>query len=84
VVVIVVFGPVSMGDNEGVSETAWMMNREIRCRCGQLGTISGVEGAEDHPEYVWVTHMVRLAMQTHIHRSPQMPALLAQLSRVVP
>jgi hypothetical protein len=65
----------------GVTETASMMNREIRCRCGQLGLISGVEGAEDHPDYVWVTHLVRLAMQTHIHRGPQMPAVLAQLSR---
>ncbi len=61
--------------------TASIMDREIRCRCGQLGLISGVEGAEDHPDYVWVTHPVRLAMQTHIHRGPQMPAVLAQLSR---
>lgn len=57
-----------------------MVDREIRCRCGQLGLISGVEGAEDHPEYVWVTHRVGLAMQTHIHRSSQMPSVLAQLS----
>jgi hypothetical protein len=79
--VIAVLGGAGKGDNGGVSETASIMNREIRCRCGQLGLISGVEGAEDHPDYVWVTHLVRLEMQTHIHRSPQMPALLAQLSR---
>lgn len=64
-----------------MTEKTSMMNREIRCRCGQVGTISGVQGAEDYPEFVWVTHMVRLAMQTHIHRRPQMPAVLAQLSR---
>jgi len=64
-----------------MTETASMINREIRCRCGQVGLISGVQGAEHHPEFVWVTHMVRLAMQTHIHRSPQMPAVLAQLPR---
>ncbi|MFL6132646.1 MAG: hypothetical protein ACJ72A_07585 [Nocardioidaceae bacterium] len=64
-----------------MSDTPWMVNREVRCRCGQVGLITGVEGAEDHPELVWVTHMVRLAMQTHIHRTRQMPALLAQLSR---
>ncbi len=64
-----------------MSETASMLNREIRCRCGQVGVISGVEGPEDHPENVWVTHMVRLSMQTHIHRKPQMLAVLAQLSR---
>jgi len=79
--VIVVLRRRRQGDNGGVSETVSIMNREIRCRCGQLGVISGVEGAEDAPDYVWVTHMVRLAMQTHIHRSPQMPAVLAQLSR---
>jgi hypothetical protein len=65
----------------GMTETTSMINREIKCRCGQLGVISGVEGSEDRPDYVWVTHMVRLAMQTHIHRSLQMPAVLAQLSR---
>ena len=70
-----------MGDNAEVSETAWMIDREIRCRCGQRGVITGVEGDEDRPDLVWVTHMVRLAMQTHIHRRAQMPALLAQLSR---
>jgi len=58
-----------------------MVNREIRCRCGQIGVISGVQGDEDHPDFVWVTHLVRLAMQTHIHRSQQMPAVLAQLTR---
>jgi hypothetical protein len=62
-----------------MTETASMINREIRCRCGQVGVISGVEGAEERPDYVWVTHMVRLSMQTHIHRSQQMPAVLAQL-----
>jgi hypothetical protein len=64
-----------------MTEPASMLNREIRCRCGQVGVISGVEGPEDQPDFVWVTHMVRLAMQTHIHRRPQMPAVLAQLSR---
>lgn len=63
-----------------MTETVSMVNREIRCRCGQVGVISGVQGAEAHPEYVWVTHMVRLAMQTHIHRRAQMPAVLAQLA----
>jgi hypothetical protein len=58
-----------------------ILNREIKCRCGQLGVISGVEGAEDSPDFVWVSHLVRLAMQTHIHRSPQMPAVLAQLAQ---
>lgn len=76
-----VLGAAGKGDNGGVTETASIINREIRCRCGQMGLISGVEGAEDAPDYVWVTHLVRLAMQTHIHRSPQMPAVLAQLSR---
>jgi hypothetical protein len=57
-----------------------MVNREIRCRCGQRGTITGVEGAEERPDFVWVTHPVRLAMQTHIHRGPQMSAVLAQLN----
>ena len=78
---MVVLGAAGRGDNDPMTETVSMINREIRCRCGQLGVISGVEGAEDHPESVWVTHMVRLAMQTHIHRSPQMRAVLAQLSR---
>ncbi len=63
-----------------MSETAWMVDREVKCRCGQRGVISGVELAGDEPELVWVTHLVRLSMQTHIHRRPQMPALLAQLS----
>jgi hypothetical protein len=66
-------------DNEVMTETASMINREIRCRCGQVGVISGVEGSEDNPDLVWVTHLVRLAMQTHIHRKAQMPAVLAQL-----
>ncbi len=64
-----------------MSETTSIVNREIQCRCGQRGVISGVEGSEDHPDYVWVSHMVRSAMQTHIHRSPQMPAVLAQLAK---
>ena len=64
-----------------MSDTAWMINREIQCRCGQRGVISGVQGLEDSPEFIWVTHQVRLAMQTHIHRRPQMRAVLAQLSR---
>jgi hypothetical protein len=58
-----------------------MVNREVRCRCGQVGVITGVEGAEDNPDCVWVTHEVRAALQSHIHRSRQMPALLAQLTR---
>jgi hypothetical protein len=78
--VVVVTEAVNRGDTDGVTESVSLMNREIRCRCGQLGVISGVEGPEEHPDNVWVTHLVRLAMQTHIHRSPQMPALLAQLS----
>jgi hypothetical protein len=77
----VVLAAADRGDNGGVDETATIMNREIRCRCGQRGVISGVEGAEDHPDFVWVSHMVGLAMQTHIHRSAQMPAVLAQLAR---
>ena len=64
-----------------MTETPWMMDREIQCRCGQRGLISGVEGDPDNPDFVWVTHMVRLAMQTHIHRSPQMRSVLAQLTR---
>ena len=64
-----------------MTQTASMVNREIKCRCGQMGTISGVEGPEDHPDLVWVTHMVRLTMQTHIHRSQHMPVVLAQLAR---
>lgn len=60
---------------------AWLDNCEVRCRCGQLGVVTGVEGDEEHPDNVWVTHMVGLRMQTHIHRSQQMPALLAQLDR---
>lgn len=64
-----------------MSDTAWMDNREVRCRCGQLGVVTGVEGAAVRPDNVWVTHLVGLRMQTHIHRTPQMPALLAQLAR---
>jgi hypothetical protein len=71
----------AMRDNGEMSDAAWMVNREIKCRCGQLGTISGVEGPADRPDFVWVTHMVRLSMQTHIHRSPQMAAVLTQLAR---
>lgn len=76
-----VFGAAGRGDNGEMTETTSIMNREIKCRCGQLGLISGVQGTDDQPEYVWVTHMVRLAMQTHIHRRPQMAAVLAQLAR---
>jgi hypothetical protein len=64
-----------------MSATGWMVNRAVKCRCGQVGVITGVEGTEDSPECVWVTHDVRGAMQSHIHRSRQMPALLAQLER---
>ena len=64
-----------------MSETAWMDNLEVRCRCGQVGVITGVEGSSDFPDNVWVTHRVGLVMQTHIHRRPQMPALMAQLAR---
>jgi hypothetical protein len=72
---------VEVEDDVGMTDAPWMLNREIRCRCGQVGIICGVEGPEDHPDYVWVTHLVRTSMQTHIHRSRQMPAVLAQLSR---
>ncbi len=67
-------------DTGGMSETSWMMNREVQCRCGKEGVIIGVEEVEDEPALVWVSHPVRLAMQTHIHRRQQMPALLAQLA----
>jgi hypothetical protein len=77
----VVINAADRGDNGQMAETASMINREIKCRCGQMGVISGVEGSEDHPDFVWVTHMVRLALQTHIHRGPQMAAVLAQLAR---
>ena len=40
-----------------------------------------MKGAEDDPKFVWVSHMVRMAMQTHIHRGPQMGAVMAQLAR---
>ncbi len=64
-----------------MTDTAWMNNIEVRCRCGQVGKITGVEGDAENPENVWVTHLVGISMQTHIHRSRQMPALLAQLKR---
>ena len=67
-----------------MNETAWMMNREVQCRCGGVGVITGVEGLVDHPDLVWVTHSVRGSMQCHIHRSRQMPALMAQLARARP
>jgi hypothetical protein len=67
-----------MVHTEGMSQSAWMDNREIRCRCGQMGKVTGVEGADTHPVNVWVTHHVGMALQTHIHRSAQMPAILAQ------
>jgi hypothetical protein len=79
--VVVVLGAPVRGDNGLVTEQGSMINREIRCRCGQLGVISGVEGPEEHPDFVWVEHLVRLAMQTHIHRKQQMPAVLAQLAQ---
>ena len=62
-----------------VSNAQWMVNREVKCRCGQMGVITGVEDGEDAPNCVWVAHTVRLSMQTHIHRAGQMPAILAQL-----
>lgn len=46
-----------------------------------MGVVTGVEGADTLPDKVWVTHRVGMAEQTHIHRSPQMSALLAQLPR---
>ena len=64
-----------------MSDTAWMDKLQVRCRCGQLGVIDGVEGSGEVPENVWVTHRVGLSMQTHIHRRPQMSALMAQLKR---
>jgi hypothetical protein len=64
-----------------MSDTEWMDNLEVRCRCGQIGVIDGVEGADAFPDSVWVTHRVGLAMQTHIHRRPQMSALIAQIAR---
>lgn len=63
-----------------MSETTWL-DSEVRCRCGQVGVVTGVEGPAARPDNVWVTHLVGLRMQTHIHRSQQMPALLAQLTR---
>jgi hypothetical protein len=64
-----------------MNDTAWMVDREIRCRCGRVGVITGVEATDGRPDCVWVSHLVRIAMQTHIHRSPQMGAVLAQLPR---
>jgi hypothetical protein len=64
-----------------MSDTAWMDNLEVRCRCGQVGVINGVEGSAALPDNIWVTHRVGLAMETHIHRRPQMSALMAQISR---
>ena len=70
-----------MSDTKRVSESAWTDDRAVRCRCGQMGVVTGVEGADAKPDKIWVTHRVGMADQTHIHRSPQMSALLAQLSR---
>jgi hypothetical protein len=67
-----------------MSDTEWMVNREVRCRCGQVGIITGVEDDNGQPKCVWVAHTVRLAMQTHIHRAGQMPALMAQLRHTAP
>jgi hypothetical protein len=64
-----------------MSDTELMIDREVRCRCGEMGVITGVEADGDQAKCVWVAHPVRSAMQTHIHRAPQMPALLAQLRR---
>ena len=62
------------------SDTTWMDNLEVRCRCGQVGKITGVEGADTAPENIWVTHPVGLSLQTHIHRQPQMAKLMAQIA----
>ncbi|WP_375502470.1 hypothetical protein [uncultured Jatrophihabitans sp.] len=64
-----------------MSDTTWMNNLEVRCRCGQIGVINGVEGSSAFPDNVWVTHRVGLTMQTHIHRKPQMTAIMAQVAR---
>lgn len=69
------------GQTERMNASAWIDNREVKCRCGQIGVITGVEGDDAHPDNVWVSHRVRLAMQTHIHRKLQIPALLTQLTR---
>jgi len=61
---------------------SWV-DREVRCRCGQVGIITGVEQDDDQPTCVWVSHPVRLAHETHIHRARQIPALMAQLRRGV-
>jgi hypothetical protein len=74
---------VILSDNGVMNDTAWMVDREVRCRCGQTGRITGVEtgnSASGQPECIWVTHDVRGSMQAHIHRSPQMSVLLAQLT----
>ena len=65
-----------------MSDTAWMTDLEVRCRCGQMGVINGVEGDAAFPDNVWVTHRVGLVMQTHIHRKPQMSALMAQVEQL--
>lgn len=70
-----------LGENAGMDDAAWMVGREVRCRCGQTGVVTGVEAGEDQPVLVWVSHDVRGAVQAHIHRSPQMAALLTQLAR---
>lgn len=57
-----------------------MVGRDVRCRCGQMGVITGVEAGEDGPRLIWVAHLVRSMMQTHIHRATQLPALLSQLA----
>lgn len=64
-----------------MSDTAWMDNLTVRCRCGQVGKITGVEGSAAYPDNVWVDHLVGLTMQTHIHRGPQMSALMAQVTK---
>lgn len=64
-----------------MTDSTWMIDREVRCRCGQMGVISGVQGAEERPDFVWVTHPVRLGVETHIHRDRQMSAVMAQLTR---
>ena len=72
-------GRVWVEDTEDMSDTSWMIDREVRCRCGQVGVITGVEDGEDRPACIWVAHPVRSVMQTHIHRARQVPAVLAQL-----
>ncbi|MCW2497314.1 hypothetical protein [Jatrophihabitans sp.] len=64
-----------------MSDTARMIDREVRCRCGQVGVITGVEMGENGPVCVWVTHPVRGVVQAHIHRTQHIPGLLTQLAR---